>query len=270
MRQDHRIPAFDSVDDVLAAAVEPGLKFSIVTACKNNSSTIEGCMASVAEQTYSSVEHVVVDCASKDDSIERIYAQRDRLSIIYGREDDSRFMAWNRGIGQASGDVLGFVDGADALANADVLTRVAEAFSHPWVSAVYGDVLCVHPNDTRHILRSHNVGEFSPKKLRRGWAPPTSSLFVRRSWYRRIGGFSTQMKVAADYDASLRLFSHRFFKAAYLREPVVRRRVSPLSARELRMALLTPFEELQALRTSQLGGWRALTMHNISKLGHWL
>lgn len=270
MRQDHRIPEFDALDDALTPADEPALRFTIVTACKNNSSTIDACMASVAEQTYANVEHVVVDCASKDDSIERIHAQRDRLSIVYGREEDSRFMAWNRGIGQASGDVLGFIDGADLLANADVLARVAETFSHPWISAVYGDILCVDSQDVRHIVRNQNVGEFSPKKLRRGWVPPTSSLFVRRSWYRRIGGFSTQLKVAADYDASLRLFSHRFFKAAYLQAPLVRQRVNPPSVRQFRDALQTPFEELRALRASQLGGWRAMAVHNIAKLGHWL
>jgi glycosyltransferase involved in cell wall biosynthesis len=257
-------------DDRPTPEAAPSPKITIITACKNNSSTIETCMASVAEQTFGCVEHVVVDRRSSDESIERIHAQRDRLCIVYGRDTDTRFQAWNRGIGQASGGILGFVDGADALADPDVLKRVAEAFAHPWVSAVYGDILCVDAQDVRRVVRHHTIGPFSRERLSRGWVPPTTSLFVRRSWYRRIGGFSPDLRVAAGYDASLRLFSHQFFKATYLRRPVVRQRLVLPEFQQFRESLRTPLEELHALRASQIGGWQALAWHNLSKLGHWL
>lgn len=245
-------------------------KFSIITTCKDNASTIESCLSSVANQTFGGVEHVVIDRQSKDDSPERIYAQRDRLSIVFGSSDETRFQAWNRGIGQATGEILGFVDAADELANPDVLGEVAQAFSHPWVSAVYGDVLCVDAYDTNRVVRQHNYGEFSRARLARGWVPPTTALFVRRSWYRRIGGFAPTLKLAADYEASLRLFSHRFFKATYIRRPVVRQRQLFPGARQLVNALQLPAEELKALQASGVGGWQALAWHNASKLGHWL
>lgn len=246
------------------------LKFSIITTCKDNSSTIESCLSSIATQTFGSVEHVVVDRQSKDDSPERIYAQRERLTIIFGSADETRFQAWNRGIGQATGDILGFVDAADELANPDVLEEVAQAFAHPWVSAVYGDVLCVDAYDANHIVRRRNHGEFSRARLARGWVPPTTSLFVRKSWYRRIGGFAPRLKLAADYHASLRLFSHRFFKATYFPKPVVRQRQFFPEARQLVNALQVPLEELKALRSSGVGGWKALAWHNITKVGYCL
>jgi glycosyltransferase len=246
------------------------LKFTIITTCKNNSSTIENCLSSIAKQTFGGVEHVVVDRQSKDDSPERIYAQRERLSIIFSSADETRFQAWNRGIGQATGDIVGFVDAEDELANPNVLKGVAQAFAHPWVSAVYGDVLCVDAHDSNCVVRQHNYGEFNRARLARGWVPPTTSLFVRKSWYRRIGGFAPKLKLAADYDASLRLFSHRFFKATYLPQPVVRQRQLFPEVRRLVHAFQMPLEELKALRASGVGGWRALAWRNMSKVGYWL
>ncbi|QHE87163.1 glycosyltransferase [Hydrogenophaga sp. BPS33] len=257
-------------DETCVLETAPSLKISIVTGCRDNASTIEGCLSSVAGQTFRNVEHVVVDRHSKDDSPELIYAQRDRLSIVYGGVGETRFEAWNRGIGQATGDVLGFVDAADELASPDVLERVAQAFANPWVSAVYGDILCVDAQDARHVVRHHNVGACSRERLSLGLVPPTTALFVRRSWYRRIGGFAPELKLAADYDASLRLFSHQFFKAVYLERPVVRQRLVFPEVRQLPNALRIPIEELRSLRSARVGGWKALAWHNLSKVGRWL
>src|SRR5690606_6045228 len=124
--------------------------------------------------------------------------------------------------------------------------------------------------DVQHVVRRHAVGAASTVRLARGWVPPTTSLFVRRSWYRRIGGVSPTFKVAADYDASLRLFSHPFFKATYLAQAVTRQRLMPPHPRQLRSAWWVPIEELKALRTTRVGGWPALVWRGASRLGTWL
>jgi glycosyltransferase len=244
--------------------------FTIITACRNNAATIEECVQSVARQTLRNVEHVVVDSHSQDDSIERIYASRERLSIVYGSSSDNRFQAWNRGIGQATGDVVGFVNADEVLANPDVLKQVAEAFEHPWTSAVYGDILCVDARNACHVVRQNRLGPATAQKLARGWVPPTSSLFVRKSWYRRIDGFSPGMRTTADYAATLRLFSYPFFNAVYLGEPVIRQRITPPSFRQLRRALIAPREELKALRAAQVGGWHSLVWNRLTRIEQWL
>lgn len=263
-----RIPSEAQTEPEVAPSGDP--KFTIITACRNNAATIEECVESVAQQTLGNVEHVVVDSHSQDDSIERIYASRKRLSIVYGSSSDNRFQAWNRGIGQAAGDVVGFVNADEALANPDVLKQVAKAFEDPWTSAVYGDILCVDPRNASHVVRQNQLGPVTAHKLARGWVPPTSSLFVRKSWYRRIDGFSPRMRTTADYAATLRLFSYPFFNAVYLGEPVIRQRITPPSFRQLRRALIAPMEELQALRAARVGGWHSLVWNRLSRIEQWL
>lgn len=244
--------------------------FSIITASKNSAETIVDCVNSVARQTLPGVEHVVVDSHSQDGTLERIYAQRDKLTIVYGSASDTRFQAWNRGIGQAAGDVIGFVNPNDALAYPDVLRQVAEAFEDPWTAAVYGDILCVDARDSAHVRRHNYLGPITDRRLARGWVPPITALFVRKSWYRRIDGFAPGRRCAADYAASLRLFAQPSFKAVYLGKPVVRRRMEPLSLRQLRRALTTPTAEWKALRDARVGGWQTLVWNRFAEFGHWL
>ncbi|MDP3348061.1 MAG: glycosyltransferase [Hydrogenophaga sp.] len=251
-----------------AAADSP--KFTIITSCSNHSRTIEDCVASVAGQSLNEVEHIIVDLQSSDDSLDRILPHQERLRILNGRAGDTRFQAWNRGIRHATGDVLGFIDGADVLANPDVLKNIARALQDPWISAAYGDVLSVDAHDVRQVRRRHHVGPHSSKKLSRGWVPPTNALFVRKSWYRRIDGFSNQMKSAAGYDASLRLFSHPFFKATYVGEPVIRQRLVAPNMPKLHEFLSRTGEELRALRAAQINGYQALAWQSLRKVGQWL
>ncbi|MDZ4125203.1 MAG: hypothetical protein U1E02_13655, partial [Hydrogenophaga sp.] len=155
-------------------------------------------------------------------------------------------------------------------ANPHVLRRVAAVFQDPNISAVYGDVLCVDARDIHRVMTHHYVGPVSRKRLSRGWVPPTTALFVRKSWYRRIDGFSSSMKSAADYEASLRLFSYPFFNAAYLGVPVVRQRLTAPSIRQLQGIFGSPGEELRALRSTRVGGWQALAWRSLARIGHWL
>jgi len=48
------------------------MKISIITAAYNSSSTIEACIASVNQQTYPDIEHIIIDGASKDNTLEMI------------------------------------------------------------------------------------------------------------------------------------------------------------------------------------------------------
>ncbi len=244
--------------------------FSIITACQNQAATIEACVASVAEQRFTSVEHVIVDRHSRDDSLSRIHGERDRLSIVYGSAADSRYRAWNRGIGQAQGEILGFLDADDTLAGSDVLQCAAGAFAEPGVAAVCGDLLRVDARDLRLVKRRHRLGPPSAHKRARGWVPPIQALFVRKRGYRQLDSFSLDLGSAAGHAALLRLFAQPTFHVVYLGEPVVRQRAGQPGLGRMLKVLREPVYELRALRHTGLGGWQTWAWQRWSTLERWL
>jgi glycosyltransferase len=99
-----------------------------------------------------------------------------------------------------------------------------------------------------------------------GWAPSLSTLFVRRLWLNRIGGFKPQLQWAADYDVVLTLFTQPFFQARHLPQPLVRRHAPTNPLRLHQRLLLRPWDELRAIRQSQIGGIGTLVLRCVRRL----
>ena len=246
-----------------------GPKISIITATFNCVRTVGDCLRSVAEQSWPWREHVVIDGASRDGTLEVLQQHRDRLAVLISEPDSGIYDALNKGLALASGEIVGFLHADDMYAGSDVLARIAAAFSDPAVCAVYGDLEYVRKECPTKVVRRWRSGPFSRRRLAWGWMPPHPTLYVRREWYRRIGGFDTRYRIAADYFSILQLFSQRGFVAVYLPEVLVRMRVGGISNRSLRNILLKSREDLDALRRIGLGAWGGigtLAWKNLSKL----
>lgn len=245
------------------------LKISVITATWNCASTVEGCLASVAEQTWLHREHVVIDGASTDGTVELLHARRDQLAVLRSEADQGIYDALNKGLGLASGDIVGFLHADDLFSSPTVLEQVAVAFEDASVSAVYGDLQYVRHDDIGHVVRDWRSSPVTPKRLSNGWMPPHPTLYVRRDWYRQIGGFDSSYRIAADYLSILRLFSQPGFKAHYLPEVLVTMRLGGASNRSLRAITRKTQEDWRALRqvgVGPFGSFRALLFKNLSKL----
>jgi hypothetical protein len=118
-------------------------------------------------------------------------------------------------------------------------------------------------------VRRWRSSRASPARLAWGWMPAHPTLYVRRSWYERIGGFNTDYRIAADYLSILQMFSQPGFKAIYLPEVLVTMRLGGVSNRSLKAVLCKTAEDWRALRETKvgaLGGVGALLWKNLSKL----
>ena len=249
---------------------ENKVKISVVTATWNCADTVAECLASVAAQTYGNREHVVIDGASRDKTIEVLQAHRNQLAVLLSEPDKGIYDALNKGIERSSGDVVGFLHADDIYGSADVLKQVAAAFADPTVCAVYGDLQYVRKDDVEHVVRHWKSAPFSAGKLGWGWMPPHPTLYVRREWYSRIGGFDTRYRISADYFSILSLFSQPGFKAVHLPQVLVKMRLGGASNRSLKNIILKSREDMDALRRSGVGGLGALAWKNVSKIGQFL
>jgi glycosyltransferase involved in cell wall biosynthesis len=242
---------------------------SVVTATYNCEHTVAECLTSVSTQTYPHREHVVVDGASTDSTLVILKAHAQQLAVLKSETDAGIYDALNKGIALSRGDVVGFLHADDLYASPDVLTQIALAFENPIVCAVYGDLQYVSKGDTSKVVRQWRSSSFTSNRLAWGWMPPHPTLYVRRQWYERIGGFDPSYRIAADYLSILQMFSQPDFDAVYLPQVLVKMRLGGSSNKSLKNLIRKSSEDWHALRNTgvgALGGVGALIWKNLSKI----
>lgn len=246
------------------------MKLSIITAVYNRQDTVAQAISSVAAQSYSDVEHLIVDGASTDGTLDAVQRLARPGMQVISEPDRGIYDALNKGIRAASGEVVGLMHSDDFFAHDRVLEYVALTFERTGADAVYGDLDYVAAADTSRVIRHWHSGEFAPQRLARGWMPPHPTLFVRRDAMLRLGLYDTDYRIAADYEAVLRWFGKGELSLAYVPEVLVKMRVGGESNRSLERIIQKSREDYRALRTNGVGGVRALAWKNLSKLPQFL
>jgi len=246
------------------------LKISVITAVHNRVHTIEQALASVQSQTWTQVEHVVIDGASTDGTLAVLQAHKDTIAVLISEKDAGIYDALNKGLTQVTGDVVGLMHSDDFFASNQVLEKVAAAFADPAVDGVYADLDYVAKDETNRIIRRWRAGKYNPRKLAWGWMPPHPTLYLRRSVIEQWGGFDASFRIAADYDAMLRYLAKGEIHLAYIPEVLIKMRVGGESNRSLTRIACKSREDYRALRKNDVGGLASLIWKNISKIGQFL
>jgi glycosyltransferase involved in cell wall biosynthesis len=242
------------------------LHISVITAVFNRAATLGESLRSVHSQRWPEIEHIVIDGGSTDGSLAILDQHKSRIAKIVSEPDGGLYDALNKGIRQASGDVIGFMHADDEFATPHALARVAQAFEDPDVGAVYGDLVYVKKNDVSRVVRYWRAGQYQRTQLTQGWMPPHPTFYVRREVYSRFGGFDTRYRIAADYENMLRILWRGRIKAAYIPEVLVRMRVGGISNMSIFNMLHKSREDYAAMRENGIGGLQALLLKNVTKL----
>ena len=242
------------------------MKISIITVCFNSAETIADTMRSVARQTHPDVEHIIVDGASRDNTLAIIRESASRPSRIVSERDAGIYDAMNKGLGLATGEFVGFLNADDMLSGPNAILSIATAAAHAEVDAIYGDLSYVNKDRPTEILRYWSSGGFTAKRLRYGWMPPHPTFYVRRSVVQGLGLFDLRFRIAADYDFMLRCLSRPEIRVAYIPEVLVHMRAGGASNRSLRAMMLKSREDLAALKKNRVGGVATLMCKNARKL----
>lgn len=220
---------------------------------RNCESTIASTVQSVAEQTYSDVEHVIIDGASTDRTVEVVRSQNARLGTLISEPDRGVYDAFNKGLRAATGDVVAFLNAGDTYASSDVLERVAHEMEKRQLDVLYGDVQIVDPSDSRRILRTMSSRSFEPGRLTWGFMPPHPATFMRRSVHESCGFFDPTYRIAGDFEYCLRMFLEQRARYGHLPQVLTRMLHGGLSNRGWRSKWIITQEMYRACREHGIG-----------------
>ncbi|HUF21590.1 MAG TPA: glycosyltransferase family 2 protein [Burkholderiales bacterium] len=210
------------------------MKLSVVTVCRNARDTIGAALDSIHGQTHADLEHIVIDGASADGTLEILESRRDRIAKLVSEPDAGLYYAMNKGIFAATGDYLGFLNSDDVYQDGHALERVAAALSSGNPDSAHADLVYVHFSDPGRVLRYWKSKPYEPGMFEAGWHPAHPTLFVRTSILQELGGFDTRYRYHADFDLMVRLFIERRISSTYIPRVLVRMRSGGHTNRSVR------------------------------------
>jgi glycosyltransferase involved in cell wall biosynthesis len=192
------------------------MKVSLLTVSYNSSVTIRDTISSVLSQDYKDIEYIIVDGASKDNTVEIIKSFGTKIDKWISEPDKGIYDAMNKAINMATGEVVGILNSDDFYSASDIVSQVAQVFHDTTVDAVFGDLVFVDPNNLKKVVRKYSSAKWYPEKFAKGFMPAHPTFFVRRKYYEQIGLFKTDYKIAADYELLIRFLYVHKLKYKYL------------------------------------------------------
>lgn len=204
------------------------MKISIVTINYNNAEGLRKTLASVASQTYPNIEHVIVDAASTDGSVDVIcdYESANRssvhpLTIVWSsKKDKGIYNGMNIGIQRATGDYIQILNSGDLLAAPDVTERMMAALKaqndemcctsvlneplalNDRVAILYGNMLKSYDGKTI-INRDTCGGEmYTPESFLYFYKGTLNHdcAYIRRDLFEKYGLYNEDMKICSDWE----------------------------------------------------------------------
>jgi len=194
------------------------MKISIVTITYNAARTLQRTLDSVACQTYADIEHLIIDGASKDDTVaiaERYKAASRHEVVIQSEPDKGLYDAMNKGLQKATGDYLVFLNAGDTLYAPDTIETVVRCVQQPPLlleraggevpAVIYGDTAITDDEGNFLHLRTHRPPEqLTWKSFKQGMLVCHQAFYVLTALARQIP-YDLQYRHSADVDWCIRI-----------------------------------------------------------------
>ncbi len=168
------------------------MKLSIITICYNEKNIRKTC-ESIVNQSWQEFEWIVVDGGSNDGTLDVLNEYKERINVLISEPDNGIYNAMNKGIAQAKGTWLNFMNGGDAFVGPMVLEQVFGGNrTYEEADVLYGDMLCrgkVHkmPDAVEASFFIHSCINHQ-------------SSFIRAALLREQGGYNEKYRIAADME----------------------------------------------------------------------
>lgn len=244
------------------------MKISIVTITHNSAKTLQRALNSVQSQTYTDIEHIIIDGASTDGTREQVeaYAKTHTNVKWLSEPDDGIYNALNKGIRMATGDVIGLLHSDDVLKSPDSIEHIATAFT-PEVHLVYGNLQYCRAGK---VVRRWKSNPFRPASLKFGWMPPHPTVYCRREVFEGVGEYDEWFRISADYDMLLRIFKAGY-TSRYIPEVLVIMETGGASNKDTRARLSKTQEDYFVLKKNHVGaGLLTVACKQLRKLRQFL
>ena len=183
----------------------PTPTFSIIPVTYNAGAVLEDTIQSVIAQTYHHVEYIIVDGASKDNTLAIVARYRNRIARVVSEPDRGLYDAMNKGIALATGDYLCFLNAGDSFHEDDTLQQIVHSLApqDTLPGVIYGDTDLVDAEG--HFVRKRRLSPpevLTWKSFRQGMLVCHQAFFARRDL---VEPYDLRYRFSADFDWCIRV-----------------------------------------------------------------
>ena len=228
---------------------------TIITICYNAQATISRTLESIQAQTYTELEYLVIDGASKDATLELVSQLAPRAQV-FSERDHGLYDAMNKGLKRATGDYVWYINAGDALPSPTTVEElVADAFAGGQMpDVIYGDTRLIDSEGKDLGLRRlRPPQELTWRSFEEGMLVCHQAFIVRRTL---APLYNLRYRFSSDVDWCIRVLKeakHCYFIdrpiALYLNEGT--------TTANHRASLIERFE----IMSEHYGFWRTLLKH---------
>ena len=191
------------------------MKCSIVTINYNNKVGLEKTIQSVMVQTSKDFEYIIIYGGSTDGSLELIKENAKNLTYWVSEKDNGIYHAMNKGIVQAKGDYLLYLNSGDVLFNNQALHNFGEKVSQE-TDILFGDL--VVEDDKQTVVYEHpDIITFD--YFYKGFSITHPSSFIKKGLFNRVGLYSEEFQIISDWDFFTKAVC--IYNATYTHIPVI-------------------------------------------------
>ncbi len=197
---------------------------SIITITKNlidagRKDFIRQCVDSVRMQDYPNIEHLVIDGASTDGTVDLLK----ELGVNFISEPDTGiYNATNKGIKKAKGKYIAFLCSDDFYSRKDAVSTAILALEQTDSDFTYAPVIFIDENGTQKISHPHwEVALCSTPFC-------TESMFASKKMLDELNGFDERYVVFADYDLMMRAIQS-LYRPIEIKQPFAAFRTNGIS-----------------------------------------
>lgn len=177
---------------------------TIVTVTYNCASSIEDTIKSVINQNYDNIEYIVIDGGSNDGTNDIIKKYLPHISTYICEKDNGIYDAMNKGIDNATGEWILFLNSGDLLHDNNVLSRI---FSKEWkgTDVLWGEIKAIKEYGIKHVR--FDVPFYENKKFFYGMGFSHQGVFTRVIKAKKYK-FDLSYKCCADYNMMTQLYKN--------------------------------------------------------------
>lgn len=228
---------------------------TIITICYNAQATITRTLESIQAQTYTELEYLVIDGASKDATLELV-AQLAPRALVFSERDHGLYDAMNKGLKRATGDYVWYINAGDALPSPTTVEElVADAFAGGQMpDVIYGDTRLIDSEGKDLGLRRlRPPHELTWRSFEEGMLVCHQAFIVRRTL---APLYNLRYRFSSDVDWCIRVLKEA--KVCYfINRPIALYLNEGTTTANHRASLIERFE----IMSEHYGLWHTLLKH---------